>query len=53
MRAVYFDFEFNDTSEKILNLVCVAVNTVNDEGEKDKRTFWLHNNLSEQIKFNN
>ena len=49
----YFDVEFNDTSEPILNLVCVAINIVNDEtGEKDRKTFWLHLDLREQMKFN-
>lgn len=43
MRLCYLDFEFNDISEPIRNLVCVAWE-IYDNGEKvDDRAIWLYN----------
>lgn len=49
---VFLDFEFNDTSERILNLVSVVAYVCKDGGLK-RYVFWLHLDMKEQIKFNN
>lgn len=37
MNFIYIDFEFNDTTEEILNLVCVSFSN-----NKDHKDIWLH-----------
>lgn len=45
--ALYLDFEFNRITHPNVNLVCCATY---DYQSKEKKTFWLHNNKSEQKK---
>ena len=54
-KFVYLDFEYNDTAEEILNLVCVTVSAVDTESGEGatKEKYWLHANMSEQLRFNN
>lgn len=47
-KPVEIDFEFNDTSERLLNLVCCSLRVVN-AGEEIER-YWLHKNAGEQLR---
>lgn len=44
-RYIYIDFEFNQTSEENVNLVCCALS---DSQTNKKESFWLHNDQSEK-----
>jgi DNA polymerase I len=46
MKFIFIDFEFNDTKEEVLNLVCCSISTY----EGTVKEFWLHKNLEEKNK---
>jgi DNA polymerase I len=48
MRPIYLDFEYNESQERRLNLVCASYRMLNET-----RTVWLHNDLQAQRDFAN
>lgn len=54
MNCVYLDFEFNHTTEAVLNLVSVVVLTTGKSYASTgyRRRFWLDGDMKQQIKFN-
>ena len=52
-KLALLDFEYNNTTERVLNLVCVSVDFM-EEGEViERKDFWLHSSVKEQIGFTN
>ena len=46
---VFLDFEYNGTTEKVLNLVSCVIHIYNSEGEFEKKErYWLHKDKREQ-----
>lgn len=49
MKKLYIDFEFNGTSEGILNLVCASTRLEEEGKEPEKINWWLHKDHHENF----